>query len=223
MARLARLVVPHHPHHVTQRGALARAVFEGEEDYQLYLDILSAELRRTRTEMWCYCLLPSHVHMILSPAHEQGLALTLGETHRRYSTIQNARRRMRGKLFKSRFSSVVLDDDYLIRAVCYVSLNPVRARLVDSAAEWPWSSVKAHLSGKDSPFVVTGPVLRRCSGRFDALLETGMTDTDFAPLRSAERTGRPLGSEVFLDRIAALTGRDARPQKRGRKNRVAAD
>ena len=123
MARIARLVVPHHPHHVTQRGDQKRVVFEGDEDYALYLDILSTELRRTGTEMWCYCLLPDHVHMVLFPKTEEGLSSALREAHRRYSTVYNARRRLVGKLFQSRFSSVVLDEPHLVKAIRYVSLN----------------------------------------------------------------------------------------------------
>ena len=133
MARIARLVVPHHPHHVTQRGDQKRVVFEGDEDYALYLDILSTELRRTGTEMWCYCLLPDHVHMVLFPKTEEGLSSALREAHRRYSTVYNARRRLVGKLFQSRFSSVVLDEPHLVKAIRYVSLNPVRARLVSDS------------------------------------------------------------------------------------------
>jgi hypothetical protein len=79
----------------------------------------------------------------------------VGEAHRRYTNFINARGRWTGHLFQSRFASVAMDELHLISAVFYVSLNPVRARLVARAEDWPWSSVRAHLNGVDDKNLVT--------------------------------------------------------------------
>ena len=68
MARLARVVVPDLPHHVTQRGNRRETVFFGDDDYQAYLDLIGAAARRSGTAVWSYCLMPNHVHFILVPA-----------------------------------------------------------------------------------------------------------------------------------------------------------
>ena len=81
--------------------------------------------------------MPNHVHLILAPADETGLARALGDTHRRYTTFINARGRWSGHLFQNSFGSVAMDEDHLIAAVRYVSLNPVCARLVPRAEDWP--------------------------------------------------------------------------------------
>jgi hypothetical protein len=83
MARIARLVVPGQPHHVTQRGNRRLNVFFSDDDYQLYLDLLSKRCRRAGVEIWPYRLMPNHVHMILTPSTPQSLGLALGATHRR--------------------------------------------------------------------------------------------------------------------------------------------
>ena len=217
MARIARIVVPDHPHHVTQRGNRRMQVFFGDDDYALYLDLLSARCRKAGVGIWAYCLMPNHVHLILAPSSPRGLGLALGETHRRYSSVINARLRVTGHLFQARYGSVAMDEAHLMAAVRYVALNPVRAGLVARAENWRWSSVAAHLAGEGEGLVNVAPVLERCEGRFADLISTGPSPEHATALRSAETIGRPLGDKTFLDLIAARIGRETRPGKRGPK------
>ena len=221
MARLPRLVIPGHPHHVTQRGNRRAQVFLEEGDYALYMDLLSEAAQKAGAEIWCYCLMPNHVHIIVVPSDEDGLRRTLADAHRRYTGDINARMRMTGHLWQGRFGSVVMDEEHLAHAVRYISLNPVRARLVRNMQDWPWSNVAAHLSGEDDELVKVAPVLDRY-GDFAAFLGQDRDDTAaFKRLRRSETTGRPLGSEEWIEKLEKLTGRVLKPQKRGpkRKNR----
>ncbi len=219
MARIARFVVPGLPHHVTQRGNRRERVFFGDEDYDLYRDLLSSQCRRQGIAVWAYCLMPNHVHLILVPDREEALGRALGETHRRYSSVVNARLRVTGHLFQSRFGSAVMDEEHLMAAARYVAVNPVRARLVARAEDWRWSSVRAHLEGRDDGLVSVAPLIDRCGGRFSDLLDAPVSAEAVSALRAAETIGRPLGSASFLDRLAAATGRDPRPRRRGPKPR----
>ncbi len=222
MARIGRFVVPDLPHHVTQRGNRRGTVFFGEDDYALYRDLLREACAREGVAVWSYCLMPDHVHLILTPRTPEGLGRALGKAHRRYSSFINARLRVTGHLFQARFASVVMDEAHLMTAARYGALNPVRARLVETARDWRWSSAPAHLDGRDDGLVTVAPLLDRCGGRFADLLESEADPAALAALRAAETLGRPLGSPDFLDRLAARTGRDPRPGKRGRKKREAA-
>jgi putative transposase len=143
MARLARMVVAGLPHHVTQRGNRREPIFFEDGDQDIYRDLLAEQARKAGVEVWAYCLMPNHVHLILSPARADGLGLAVGETHRRYTNFINTRGRWTGHPFQSRFASVAMDDLHLLAAVSYVSLNPVRAGLTQYAADWAWSSVRA--------------------------------------------------------------------------------
>jgi putative transposase len=207
MVRLARVVVPGIPHHVTQRGNRREPIFFTDGDRRFYRALLGEQARRYGVAVWAYCLMPNHVHLILTPSDETGLARAIGETHRRYANFINVRNGWSGHLFQNRFSSVAMDEDHLIAAVRYVSLNPVRARLVARAEDWAWSSVNAHLAERDDDLVSVAPVLDRIEG-FAALLETAADDPAFKPLRAAENTGRPVGSDEF---IAVLERRLDRP------------
>jgi putative transposase len=91
MARIARVVLPDYPHHVTQRGNRRQLVFFSDEDYRTYRTMLAKACRMARTEVWAYCLMPNHVHLILVPSRPDGLRAALGEAHRRYTRRINFR------------------------------------------------------------------------------------------------------------------------------------
>ena len=188
MSRLARIVVPGAPHHVTQRGNRRQPVFFGDDDYRCYMTLLGAAAKKAETQVWAYCLMPNHIHLILLPAHADGLRATLGDTHRRYTRFINARNKWTGHLWQGRFGSVAMDEAHLAHAVRYVSLNPVRARLVKKASAWPWSSVNAHLSGKGDGLVTVKPVRDRFPD-FAGLLEAG-EDREKAKLFARRRNHR---------------------------------
>ena len=137
MARLARVVVPGMPHHVTQRGNRRQETFFRDDDYQAYLELMAEFCGQHGVEVWGYCLMPNHVHLIAVPKSEDGLRRAIGEAHRRYTRRINFREGWRGHLWQGRFASFVMDDDYLLAAARYIELNPVRARMVRKVHRYP--------------------------------------------------------------------------------------
>ncbi|HEU0146262.1 MAG TPA: transposase, partial [Bradyrhizobium sp.] len=114
------------------------------------------------------------------------------------------------------FGAVPMDEEYLAAALRYVSLNPVRARLVARAQDWKWSSTRAHLRGRDDGLTALKPV-KQIIADFAGLLGSAPEQDLFDRLRAAESIGRPLGSDRFMARIERLTGRILKPGKRGPK------
>jgi len=221
MARLPRLVLPSYPYHVTQRGNRRQQTFFEDGDYQLYRDLLAEAACKARTEIWAYCLMPNHVHIVAVPSDEDGLRCTFADAHRRYTGFINARHRWTGHLWQGRFGAVVMDEVHLAHAMRYVSLNPVRARLVDRAEDWAWSSVRAHLAGADDALVVVRPAKDRY-GDFASFLGTSADYTEaWQALRRSETTGRPIGAPDWVEDIERHTGRTLAPQKRGPKPGVS--
>ncbi len=216
MARLARVVVPGHPHHVTQRGNGRARTFFGDADYALYRDLLGQHCRAADVAVWAWCLMPNHVHLILVPSDPDGLRRALAAVHRRYAGIIHARRRRTGHFWQGRFGAAVMDEAHLAAALAYVSYNPVRARLVERAQDWRWSSTRAHLTGKDDGITARAPIKERYPDFADLLASAAEADL-FSRLRAAESIGRPLGDDRFLARIERLTKRRLRPGKRGPK------
>jgi putative transposase len=219
MARLGRITVPGLPHHVTQRGNRRQPIFFEPDDYVLYRDLLAEHCRSASVEIWAYCLMPDHVHLVLVPHAADALARAIGETHRKYTVFINARARCSGHLFQARFASVAMDEEHLVSAVRHLAFNPVRAGLVARAQDWPWSSARAHLAGRDDGLVRVASLADR-AGRLCDLIAREGDPAAVARLRAAETTGRPVGSEEFLAMLERMLRRSLRPQKPGRKPKV---
>ena len=219
MARLPRMVLPGFPHHVTQRGNRRERTFFEDGDYALYLDLLAQAAARYGVEVWSYCLMPNHVHIIAVPRDEDRLGRTFRDLHGRYTGYINARMRVTGHLWQGRFASVAMDEAHLFAALRYVALNPVRAQLVEQAQDWPWSSTRALFAGRDDHVVTVAPALER-TGDFRAFLGEEFDEAfTYAALRKAETTGRPIGSPQWLEQMAERTGKALAPGKRGPKPR----
>ena len=218
MARLARIVIPGLPHHVTQRGNRREQVFFDDNDYTVYLDMLSKAAKISKSQIWAWCLLPIHVHLIITPSHEDGLRACVANAHRRYAGRMNARNKWTGHLWQGRFGSVVMDEAHLYNAFAYVSLNPVRAGLVKRAQDWKWSSVRAHLYGEDDGITNVAALHTRIDDFGDYLKQT-YTDDDYESIRRSEIVGRPIGSDDFLKSLEGKLARTLRRQPRGRKKK----
>ena len=215
MPRIARVVVPGCPHHVTQRGNRRVDVFLAEEDRRRYLFLLGRYAERYGLRIWAYCLMGNHVHFVAVPDEPVSLGRTFRDTHQAYASWFNDKTGEMGHLWQGRFFSCILDDAHLWSAVRYVERNPLRAGLVARAEDWPWSSAAAH-----------------CGLRRDAILSqvempwpvpdwsAYLRDEDEAAveaIRRQTRTGRPCGSTGFVEHLESLLGRVLRPRKRGPK------
>lgn len=216
MARMARLVVPGYPHHVTQRGNRRQKTFFSNDDYASYIKLLAATKSKAGVEVWAYCLMPNHIHLVVVPKTESSLADLFSDAHRRYTRRINAREGWKGHLWQERFHSSVMDENYLLSTVRYVELNPVRARLCDQADRWLWSSVHAHLSGRDDQLVTVKPMLERISAWQD-YLAFEESQTLLNKIRHHSRTGRPNGDDCFIRKLEKLTSRKLMKAKPGPK------
>jgi putative transposase len=216
MARISRVVAAGYPHHITQRGNRRQQVFFGYEDYEAYIGLLSEWCVECGVDVWAYCLMPNHVHLMAVPKEKDGLARAIGETHRRYTRMVNFREDWRGYLWQGRFSSFPMEKSYAIACARYIELNPVRAKLVKKPEQWQWSSAGAHLNGEKDKLVRSFKPLRDAS-EWRSLLESGMDESD--EFRKHERTGRPLGSDSFIGRLENILDRTLKRGKPGRKKK----
>ena len=177
---------------------------------------MAGHCRKRGVEIWAYCLMPNHVHLVAVPETEESLRQAIAEAHRRYTRMINFREGWRGYLWQGRFSSFPMDDEYLYRAARYIEMNPVRAGLVDRADDYRWSSAAAHLTGVDDKLVKAATLLDKSIDWREYLREA--ENEEFAGrLRRHQCTGRPFGGPGLLEKIQQLFGRDLKPKKPGRK------
>src|SRR4030065_260441 len=206
MARIARVVGPGIPHHITQRGNRRQQTFFSEDDFREYLSLMGEWCSRYAIEVWAYCLMSNHAHLIVVPESEDALRKGIGEAHRRYTRRVNFREGWRGHLWQGRFASFPMDKTHLYLAARYVELNPVRAKLVKKPHEYRWSSAYAHIAGRDDRLVHVAPLLEMF-GKWDDFLSRGLSDEEIEGFQYHERTGRPLGTDSFIARLENVLGR----------------
>ncbi len=222
MPRFARVVIPNCPHHIIHRGNRRQNVFFCDNDKKLYLDLLKYNCRKQSINIWVYCLMDNHVHLIAVPQRPDSLAKGIGETHRKYTTVINIRHNWKGFLWQGRFISYPMDERYLYTAVRYIEQNPVRAGLVERAESYPWSSARTHVL-KIQDDLLTDFYLLLEIGDWAAFLEETVTEENRRLFQAHERCGRPLGSKDFIRRLEQITGRvlirrePGRPRNKNRK------
>lgn len=211
--------MPRIPHYIAQWGNRGQQVFFVDDDYATYKSLLADGCRQAGVAVWAYCLMPGQVHLILQPADADGLRAALGETHRRYTRHVNIRENWHGYLWQGRFSSFPIDEDYLLACARYVELSPVREKHARRARDWRWSSMRAHLAGRDDALVQVTPLLERVDD-WKAFLDETMQREEIEEIRRCESTGRPLGTARFIARVEKKLGRTLARQKPGPKPRA---
>ena len=204
-----------------QRGNRRQETFFCDEDYRAYLDVMHDSCSTYAVDIWAYCLMPNHVHLILVPETAEALAQAVGKAHLSYSRAVNYRQGWRGHLWQGRFVSYVMDERYLVACARYIETNPVRARLVANPTEWRWSSARAHLDEAGDGVVNVAPLLEIVGQDWASLILDDVSEPDMAAFRRHERSGRPLGDVVFVDRIESLLGRVLRPNRPGPGRRLS--
>jgi len=218
MPRAARIVVPGVPHHITQRGNHQRRIFLSYNFFIEYLTILKKQCDRTGLSVHGYCLMDNHIHLIATPPSEDSLASAIGQAHHLYSKAFNLHKKLKGQIWEQRFYSCPLDDTHFVNALIYVDNNPVRAGLVTKATEWLWSSAVAHAGGADFTGLLDPGKWRVISKEigWTELSKREEDDNIIESIRYHTHTGRPLGSDEFLDKIEDHLGYPVTRPKRGR-------
>jgi putative transposase len=215
---MARIVVPGAAYHVTHRGNRREPVFFDEADREYYLHWLRACAEACGVEVWAYCLMPNHVHLVVTGREPDSLAKTMGRTHRRHARWINLQHGWSGHLWANRFHSSLLDDVHLRNAIRYVELNPVRAGIVARAPDYPWSSARFHCLGADDPLVTHALGYVTDGLQWAQWLAEGLPDAAVEALRRNTATGRPTADPEYVRLLERRLARSIHPRRRGRKS-----
>jgi putative transposase len=225
MARRPRLFLPGIPQHVVSRGVDKRAVFFAPGDYREYLDSLHDAARKHDCAIHAYVLMTNHVHLLVTPANEQSLPLTMQALGPSYVQPLNRRYSRTGTLWEGRYRACLVQSDaYFLTCQRYIELNPVRAQIVGDPGDYPYSSYAHYAYGSAdrlvTPHACYLALHRDASSRpraYRELFSHVLTKKQIDSIRRQTRLSTYLGDDLFRQQIEAMLGRRLSPRKPGRR------
>lgn len=206
MPRTARASQAGFTYHVLNRGNARSQVFHKPEDFAAFLWILSEASLRLPMPLLAYCIMPNHFHLVVRPLGDGDLSRWMHwllTTHvRRYLKHY----RHTGHVWQGRFKAFATQDDqHLVTLLRYVERNPLRASLVSSAEDWPWSSLSTARAARErQPRLISDDQVRR--ENWLQFVNAPMTDAEAEAIRICINRNRPYGSEAWTQATAMRLG-----------------
>jgi len=203
MARQARFLVPGVATHVIQRGNNRGACFRIASDYLAYLSYLRTLSAKFECALHAYCLMPNHIHLLMTPASAEACAGMMRELGQRYARYFNRRYARTGTLWEGRFRSCVTDSArYVLACYRYIELNPVRAGLALRPDGYEWSSHAVNIGRRTNVFLCMHPEFEALGTSLEAriqayagLIEQALDPAIVGAIRKATNSGQRLGTE----------------------------
>lgn len=224
MARQPRLTVPGYPHHVIHRGNDRQPIVRDDRDRERLLALLAEQAGLTQVAVHAYVLMDNHMHLLLTPQTGEGLPQLMQAVGRSYVRYFNNRHGRTGTLWEGRYRSNLIETErYLLACMAYIDLNPVRAGMVASPADHPWSSHRHYIGQRIDPLVSphalfwtlgNTPFAREMAYR--ELVQAGLEASQQQSLTRSVLTGWTLGSPGFVQSLEQSTARRLVPGKAGR-------
>jgi putative transposase len=217
MPRIARSVAVDYPHHITQRGNKRTAVFFDDEDHWFYINTLKRYCQKYKLEIWAYCLMGNHVHLLAVPREDTSLARGIGLTNMVYTQYLNRKLGNSGRVWQNRFYSCAVEKDrYLWSVARYIERNPVKAGILEKAEEYRWSSARAHLLSLTDQLLNGEQWLTEAErNHYKAFFEEDSEEVE-KTIRQRTSNGRPLGGDEFIYFLECKYGQKLKVGSKGR-------
>lgn len=228
MARLPRYNLPGQPQHVILRGNNRNIIFVADEDYHFFIECLQKASEQHGCAIHAYVLMTNHVHLLLTPEHEDSIGKALQSIGRRYVQYFNFTQKRTGTLWEGRYKATLIDSErYLLTCYRYIELNPVRANMVAHPSDYPWSSYLCHAEGKNDK-LISDHELYGALGKNDeirqaayrALFKAHVGEATLNEIRDATNKGWALGNDQFMEKISMAVSRRAAPLPKGRHKKI---
>ena len=224
MARLPRLTLPGHLHHVIQRGNNRQSIVLDDADRTALLDAVAENAKKYQVALHAYVLMDNHVHLLLTPETADGVPRMMQAIGRRYVRHFNARHGRTGTLWEGRYRSTLLQAErYLLPCMVYLDLNPVRAGLVTDPVHHVWSSHRHYVGQGSDRRITPHPAYWRLGNTpfareaaYAELVRSGLSAAQLTVITNALLHGWALGEPDFMAALQAQTDRRVSKGKPGR-------
>ena len=222
MPRRLRVASGGYVYHVLNRGVGRTRIFGKERDFEAFEEVLREAKVRLPMRVLAWCVMPNHWHFVLWPRGDGDLSefmrwLTVTHTQRWHAAHRTAGA---GPLYQGRFKSFpIQEDDHLLTVLRYVERNPLRAKRVEQAEAWRWSSLWHRVHGDEARLLDEGPLAPPRGWRQH--VQSPQTEAELEALRRSVVRGSPLGEASWQERTAKRLGLQSTLRARGRPRKTA--
>ncbi len=215
MPRTARASAGGVCYHVMNRGNAHERVFHDPDDYREFIQLFSPACQRLPMRILSYCLLPNHFHLSLWPHNDGDLGIWMQWLMNSHVRRHHKRRQTDGYIWQGRFKAFPAQSDWhLLSVMRYIERNPLRANLVQTAQQWPWSSLRAWQVGNPLEHLHAGPVPRPAN--WLEWVNQPQSQEEVDAIRRSIARGSPLGEELWTKHIAETLSLQSTLRPRGR-------
>ena len=224
MARLPRLTLPGYPHHIVQRGNNRQAIFADSSDYETLLRLLEEYAKKFDVAIHGYVLMSNHFHLLATPKTEEGVPQLMQALGRSYVRYFNAKAKRSGTLWEGRYKSTLIQAErHLLACMVYIDLNPVRAGIAASPADYPWSSYRHNTGQRPDRLIAPHPLFWELGNTpfareqaYSELVTAGLSSQQQQALTEATLRGWALGEADYVTELQRRTERRVSKGKAGR-------
>jgi len=221
MGRPKRITIGGYFYHVLNRANGRLRIFKKDADFAAFEQILSEGMERFAMRMCGYCLMGNHWHLLLWPQHDDDLS-----TFMRWITLTHVQRFHAahdtvgiGHLYQGRYKSFpVQGSTHYLTVMRYIEANPIRAQIVQDAADWPWSSY-ALRQGRPSVLNLSrGPV--ELPADWTQWVHRDIDEKSLQTLHNSINRSCPLGEPEWMLKTAKIMGLESTLRRKGRPKKV---
>ncbi|MGE0498444.1 MAG: transposase [Ramlibacter sp.] len=224
MARLPRLTVPGFPHHIIQRGNNRQPIVATAADHDMLLSLLAENAHRHGVAVHAYVLMTNHFHLLATPEAADSIPRMMQAVGRRYVRYFNTAQARTGTLWEGRYRSTLIEAErHFLACMVYIDLNPVRAAMVVSPGDYPWSSHGHYVGLRHAKLITPHPLFWSLGNTpfareaaYAELVRSGLDASTQQALTESALRGWALGSPDFVADLQQRTARRIAKARPGR-------
>ena len=220
MPRIRRGIFPHCPFHILNRGNARQKIFHNDSDYQDFIHLIAKAKKRHPLQILAFCLMPNHFHMCVSTAHGPNISQFMQWLLTAHVRRVHSLKKTSGHIWQGRFKSFSIQSDtHLLTVLRYIEANPVRARLVTFARQWPWSSFVFRQNPRGLGIVDHSPV--PLPENWEDYVNSSLSMRELEAIRLSIGRQSPLGELHWVEEIVRRFGLWSTINPRGRPRKIS--
>lgn len=202
-------------YHVINRGNARSTVYHNVADYHSFNRLMAKACDRVPMRILSYCLMPNHFHLVLWPFEDGDLSRWMQWLLTSHVRRYHRQRGTSGQVWQGRFKAFpIQQDSHLLAVIRYVERNPVRANLVSSAANWPWSSISESAFDERRSMISASPIQKPAN--WVKFVDEPQSQLELDALRRCSQRNAPFGTSSWTEKTAKSLGLESGIRKLGR-------